>query len=113
MTACYTAHQVFTSVALGAEYVAPYLGRMMDNNIDALQEASKMQRIVSGLKSSTRVFAASIRDTSQLVDLAQEGCHTFTFAPSIADGLLSHPLTSAAAEEFDWSVRESMKHSAT
>jgi transaldolase len=26
MTACYTPHQAFTSAALGAEYVAPYLG---------------------------------------------------------------------------------------
>lgn len=30
MTACYAAHQVFTSAGLGAEYVAPYLGRISD-----------------------------------------------------------------------------------
>ena len=30
MTACYAPHQVFTSAGLGAEYVAPYLGRISD-----------------------------------------------------------------------------------
>ena len=111
MTACYSAHQVFTSVGLGAEYVAPYLGRMMDSNIDGMSEIVKMQRVVSGLQSKTRVFAASIRNTSQLVDLAAEGVHTFTFSPSVCDGLLSHPLTSAAVAEFDWAITESKKNS--
>jgi transaldolase len=85
---------------------------MLDNNIDGIKEISKMQLLVSNLKSQTRVFAASIRDTSQLVELAASGCHTFTFSPSIADGLLSNPLTSSAVAEFDWAVSESRKYSA-
>ena len=109
MTACYTAHQVFTSSGIGAEYVAPYLGRMLDNDIDGISEIVKMQQVVSGLKSKTRVFAASIRNTSQLVELATAGVHTFTFSPSVCDGLLSHPLTSAAVAEFDWAIAESKK----
>jgi transaldolase len=36
MTACFTPHQVFTSACLGAEYVAPYLGRITDSGISAL-----------------------------------------------------------------------------
>jgi transaldolase len=101
MTACYTPHQVFTSAALNAEYVAPYLGRMTDTGKHGIDEIIKMQRIVEGLNSDTRVFVASLRHPNQLATLAAEGLHTFTFSPQIADGLVYDPLTVAAAEDFE------------
>ena len=47
MTACYARNQVFTSIGLDAEYVAPYVGRMIDNGIDGLNELHEMQNIVT------------------------------------------------------------------
>lgn len=101
MTACYAPHQVFTSSALGAEYVAPYLGRMSDAGKDAIEEIAQMQSIVEGLQSGTRIFVASIRHVNQLATLSSMGLHTFTFSPSIAQGLAEDPLTIAAAADFE------------
>ncbi len=35
ITACYTAHQTMLAASIGAKYVAPYYGRMLDAGIDA------------------------------------------------------------------------------
>jgi transaldolase len=108
MTACYQSHQVFTSVGLSAEYVAPYLGRIIDSGRDGIQEVIKMQRIVDGLQSNTRVFVASLRDPSQLATLSAAGCNTFTFSPAIADSLLQEPMSISAAEDFERAVSDSL-----
>ena len=56
---------------------------------------------IEGLGAYTRVLVASIRDSSQLVDLAFRGCDTFTFSPEIAEALFVEPLTSSAAADFE------------
>ena len=103
MTACYCQHQVFTSCGLGAEYVAPYVGRMTDNGMNGVEEVISMNKIVMGLDSETRVFVASLRDTNQLPILASQGLKTFTFSPQIAEGLLHSPdeLTEKATADFE------------
>lgn len=104
MTACYAQHQVFTSAGLRADYVAPYLGRMIDMGKDGLQEVIQMQRIVEGLKANTRVFVASLRTSSQLAELAAAGCDTFTFSPQVADSLFGVEATEDAARDFEQAV---------
>lgn len=106
MTACYAQHQVFTSVGLGAEFVAPYLGRMTDAGKDGLEEVKSMQKIVEGMGSSTRVLVASLREASQLAALASAGCDSFTFSPAIAEELFNEPLTINAAASFEEDARE-------
>jgi transaldolase len=101
MTACYTSHQAFTAAALNAEYVAPYLGRMIDSGRNGMAEVKQMHDIVNGLNNgATRVFVASLRSTSQLSELAAYGLDTFTFSPAIADDLTDEPLTLQAETDF-------------
>lgn len=110
MTACYTPHQVFTSIGLDADYVAPYLGRMIDLGKNGIDEVIKMQQMVTQMKSSTRVFVASIRHPDQLVTLAANGCSTFTFSPVIAQALRDVPETISATKEFEDAVINSLTY---
>ena len=114
MTTCYNKEQAFVAAALGAEYVAPYLGRMSEapsskallldpattDRVDGVAECAAMARVIRGMGSSTRVLVASLRSAEQLTALAAAGCDTFTFSPAIADELLCEPLTTAAAADF-------------
>ncbi len=90
----------------GVEYIAPYLGRMTDNNKDGYDECRQMQRIVDGLGSGTRILVASLRDADTIAQLAQEGLDTFTFrfSPDVARELFDEPLTDNAAKEFEEAV---------
>jgi len=101
MTACYNQEQAFMAAGLGAEYVAPYLGRMTDSGKDGLEEVAAMNSIVKGMGAGTRVFVASLRNPSELTRLAARGLDTYTFAPNIAKALLEEPLTTVAAADFE------------
>mmetsp|Transcript_81264 Transcript_81264/g.162109 ORF Transcript_81264/g.162109 Transcript_81264/m.162109 type:complete len:244 (-) Transcript_81264:142-873(-) len=101
MTACYNKEQVFLAAGVGAEYVAPYLGRMHDAGKDGVAECAAMPELIRGMGASTRVLVASLRSASQLSTLAAQGCDTFTFSPAIARELFNEPLTTAAALNFE------------
>mmetsp|Transcript_3144 Transcript_3144/g.7477 ORF Transcript_3144/g.7477 Transcript_3144/m.7477 type:complete len:171 (-) Transcript_3144:90-602(-) len=110
-TACYAPHQVFTSIAAGAEYVAPYVGRMTDNGVDGVAAVASMNKIVAGSGSRTRVLVASVRSAEILGNLAALGCNTFTISPQIARELVGDPATIKAAAEFEEAARRKQENS--
>lgn len=101
LTACYNHKQALIAANVGADYIAPYLGRMTDAGMDGTAECWKMQEIVEGVQADTRILVASIRDCQTLVDLAAKGMETFTFSPTVARELFVEPMTVAAAAEFE------------
>ena len=115
LTACYASHQALIATAVGAEYLAPYLGRMNDAGKNGIEEIEKMQRIAKTCCSQyenhecdytrTRIFVASIRDVESMVELAGKGLDTFTFSPDIARALFMEPLTEKATVDFEDAVK--------
>ena len=104
-TACFDASQMLVAAALGADYAAPYLGRICDAGRDGHTEVIAMQRVVTGVGSSLRVLVASLRDVTDLSRLAGAGLQTFTLAPPLVEALLRHPQTLVAAQEFEAAAR--------
>ncbi|MCP9775208.1 transaldolase family protein [Cyanobium sp. WAJ14-Wanaka] len=100
-TACYEAPQVLLAAALGAHYIAPYLGRISDQGRDGHREVIGMQRCLDGLGSSLRLLVASLRQKEDLSRLAAEGLTTFTLSPDLAEALFSCQATEAAAAQFE------------
>jgi transaldolase len=105
LTACYSAPQVIAAAALGATYVAPYLGRISDGGHDGCAEVISMGRCLQGLGSSTRLLVASLRSVAELTRLAAAGIDTFTLSPQLARQLWCHSATTAAAAQFEADVR--------
>ena len=109
-TACYEPAQVLLAAALGADYIAPYLGRIGDLGRDGQAELVCMQRIldtaagsasVTSAASELRLLVASLRSPDDLARLAAEGLDTFTISPAIAEALFHVAPTLAAAEQFE------------
>jgi transaldolase len=105
LTACYSAPQAMAAAALGATYVAPYLGRISDGGRDGCGEVIAMGRCLRGLGSSTRLLVASLRSVAELTRLAAEGVDTFTLSPELARQLWTHSATTAAAAQFESDAR--------
>lgn len=99
MTACYSAEQALIATALGAHYIAPYLGRMSDLGIDAMQALKTMNVMCDG--TPTDVMAASIRTVEQLAQIATLGTPAATIAPDIARALLDNPNAIDAFNQFE------------
>ncbi|QPN60102.1 transaldolase [Synechococcus sp. CBW1002] len=100
-TACYEPAQVLIAAALGARYIAPYLGRISDLGRDGHAELITMQRCLDGVGSGVRLLVASLRQASDLTRLAEAGMTTFTMGPAIAAGLFASEATEAAAAQFE------------
>ena len=102
-TACYEPAQVLLAAALGADYIAPYLGRISDQGRDGHGELIRMQRILHSVApgESLRLLVASLRSADDLARLAAEGLNTFTISPAIAEALFAVEATAAAAEQFE------------
>ncbi|KAG2454458.1 hypothetical protein HYH02_001477 [Chlamydomonas schloesseri] len=107
MTGIYTASQVLLAQSVGAEYAAPYLGRMNDayGNNKGFHEVVEMQRILHAQKARTRLLVASVREPSVMASLAAEGCDTFTISPAVAGKLFAVSYTLDAVEAFEQSAR--------
>jgi transaldolase len=101
LTACYDHKQAMIAANVGAEYIAPYLGRMSDAGKDGAGECWKMQEIVEGLQADTRILVASMRDYQTMIDLSAKGMETFTISPAVARKLFEEPMTTHAAAEFE------------
>lgn len=107
LTACYNHKQALLAGSVGAEYLAPYLGRMTDAGLDGQAECCYMNKIVRGMGSSTRILVASLRDAETLAELSAEcGMDTYTFAPAIARQLFVDSMTDEAATVFEADAKE-------
>ena len=101
MTAAYDAKQMFAATALGADYIAPYFGRMVERGLPAYEAMSEMVAIGRSAGGRTRVLAASLRTAKQMSELATIGVDCFTISPDVARSLLSDDNTLAAVTEFE------------
>lgn len=101
MTAAYDAKQMFVASALGADFIAPYFGRMLEGGLPAYEAMEQMHAIGQLAGGRTRILVASLRDCSQMAVLAGIGLDCFTIAPKIAGELLTDPHSIAAVADFE------------
>jgi len=106
ITGVYNPAQVLAAVSLGADYAAPYLGRMNAAARDGRGACLTMRDMLEHYDSSLRLLVASIKSVGELVDLAAHGCDTFTVGEDVARALFFDPLTEQAALDFDGSARK-------
>ncbi|HAJ58604.1 MAG TPA: transaldolase [Cyanobacteria bacterium UBA8543] len=105
LTGVYAVHQVLIAAALGADYAAPYLGRINDLGCNGRDDLVAMQREIAGVGSATRILVASIRSVDDMAFLATQGLDTFTFSPAIAQAFFDVTATNQAATDFEKAAR--------
>ena len=64
MTGIHCPHQAFTAMAMGADYAAPYLGRMNDAGRDGFGAIEAMLRMTTASESAMRILVASVRSVA-------------------------------------------------
>ena len=101
LTGVYAVPQVLIAAAIGAEYAAPYLGRIHDSGRNGCEDLGAMQRSLDGTHSNTRLLVASIRRAEDMAMLAAQRLNTFTFSTAIAHQLFDVPETLSATEAFE------------
>lgn len=100
MTAAYEPHQALMADAVGADYVAPYLGRMNDAGRDGLGVIARMAEGLSKTRARTQILAASLRHIDDIAALAACGATCVTLSPKVARALFDVAQTEAAVRDF-------------
>lgn len=101
MTACYDAKQILVASTLGADYIAPYFGRMLESGLSAYEAMAQMLTVTRSTGNKTRVLVASLRDTDQMCRLSEMGHDCFTISAAVADMLLTDDNSAAAVAQFE------------
>ena len=101
LTAAYAAHQIFPALKLGAAYLAPYFGRLLDAGEDAVAILERMRTIRDRSGSDLRILVASLRTVEQVETLAALGHDAFTLSPTVAEQIGRNDLTDQAAGAFE------------
>jgi TalC/MipB family fructose-6-phosphate aldolase len=77
-TAVFTPNQALLAALAGADYVAPYFGRMLDEGLDALAILETMITIYKANGFKTKILAAALRTTDQITSCAALGIPAVT-----------------------------------
>lgn len=103
-TSIYTTMQGIMSALAGAKYLAVYYNRIEDNNglaNDVIYELSKIPNVVNG---SSKIIAASFRNTNQVLSAFTSGAQSCTVPPAILDKCINNLLVDKCVKDFrsDW-----------
>ena len=102
ITAVLDPSQVLVAAALGADYAAPYHGRIGDDGRDADAAIADMLRIVDTTeRPRTRLLVASVRSAAIATKLAAAGCDTLTLSPAVLEAMVVREDSEAATALFE------------
>jgi transaldolase len=104
VTLVFSLNQAIAASCAGADYVAPFVGRLDDMNSDGLGLVQSIKHTFKTQGVNTKVIAASIRTPQSVSQLFAAGCDIVTMPGNILESMLKHPLTEAGLRKFeeDW-----------
>lgn len=105
MTVIYTSMQALLSAKLGAAYVSPFVGRLDANSTNGSDLVREIRTIFNNYKYSTKILAASMRNTIYVKEAALAGADVATIPPDILFSLMDSELGDLSLKGFlqEWS----------
>lgn len=100
-TAIYSADQGILSALAGCDYVAPYVNRMSNNNIDPYEVISIMRSFYDDRDLDCKIIAASFKNTNQILDALKSGAHTCTIPEDLFLQMINKDLALNAIKVFN------------
>lgn len=99
-TGVYSTAQACLAANCGAAYVAPYVNRMCDLELDGVKIALEIQQAFRRQALPCKVLAASFKNLLQVKQLLADGIDAVTLPADLFEALLRHPPTAQATREF-------------
>ena len=85
----------------GCDYVAPYVNRMENNNIDPYKEIEVMRKFYDTRSLSCEILAASFKNTAQVTKALLAGADTCTIPADIFMSMINKEVATAAIKAFN------------
>lgn len=100
-TTIYSTDQSLLAALAGSDYVAPYINRMENNNIDAYEVIRNTRKIYDNQGFSTKILAASFKNTKQIIETLAAGSHTVTISSELFAEMANKQLALQAIDKFN------------
>lgn len=100
-TAIYSSDQGILAAVVGCDYLAPYVNRMSNNNLDPYTSIAQMRNFIDDRQLTTKIMAASFKNANQVVDSLTAGAHTATIPAEIIDQMMNKELALNAIKVFN------------
>ncbi|GAB4329717.1 MAG: fructose-6-phosphate aldolase [Candidatus Zixiibacteriota bacterium] len=103
-TLVFSAVQALLAAKAGATYVSPFVARLNAIGTSGVEVVAQIVTILENYGFDTEVMAASVKDPSQVLDIAISGADACTIPMDVLRALSRHPLTDELADRFlrDW-----------
>lgn len=100
-TAIYSSDQALFAALSGADVVAPYVNRMLINNIDPFEQISQMRTLFARSAVTTKIMGASFKNCQQVVDALLAGADLATLPWSVFEQMMTKELATSAITVFN------------
>ncbi len=104
VTLIFTANQAVLASMAGADYIAPFAGRLDDIGSDSMELVRSIKRIFLMHKVQTNIITASVRSPLLVAKYFEAGSDIVTVPYNIFSAMMLHPLTETGLQKFeqDW-----------
>jgi len=104
VTLIFTPIQALLAARAGADYIAPFVGRLDDISSPGMDLIANIVQIYNNYNIKTEVIVASIRNPVHVLETAMIGADISTIPLKVIEQLVKHPLTDKGIESFlkDW-----------
>jgi transaldolase len=100
VTLCFSAAQALLAAKAGAYFISPFVGRLDDMGANGIDLIRDIVQIYRNFGFNTQVLAASLRNSTHVIEAAKAGAHIATLPFKVVDALFHHPLTDKGLEQF-------------
>lgn len=100
VTLIFSANQALLAARAGATYVSPFLGRLDDISMPGVDLIKTIAEIFDIYGIETEIIAASIRNTTHIIDCALAGADIATVPYAVIEQMTKHPLTDIGIQKF-------------
>ncbi|NJD04650.1 MAG: fructose-6-phosphate aldolase [Ruminiclostridium sp.] len=104
VTLVFSCNQAIAASCAGADYIAPFVGRLDDINADGLNLIKSIKKVFTIQNAGTKIISASIRTPQSVAELFISGSDIVTVPGNILQAMYKHPLTDSGLQKFseDW-----------
>ena len=100
VTLCFSTAQAMLAAKAGAYIVSPFVGRVDDIGWDGIHLVREIVQVYGTYGIKTQVLAASLRNSTHVVEAAKAGAQIGTMPFKVLDMMFNHPLTDKGLEQF-------------
>jgi fructose-6-phosphate aldolase 2 len=100
-TAVVSVQQAFLAGSVGADYVAPYVNRVENLNIDPYEAVARIREIFDNQGITTKILGASFKNTQQVMRTYEMGAEAVTVAAELLTTMCSNAVSDLWVANFD------------